>query len=71
MKKKIILCMVLAGLLFSLAGCAEESGQPEAGVQQENSKTSEEEFAETVRGRFLCICAERISRAVMARRQWI
>ncbi|MEI3299303.1 MAG: hypothetical protein V8R67_01145 [Eubacterium sp.] len=45
MKKKIILCMVLAGLLFSLAGCAEESGQPEAGVQQENSKTSEEEFA--------------------------
>lgn len=37
--------MVLAGLIFSLAGCAEEAGQPEAGVQQENSAVSEEEFA--------------------------
>ena len=33
--------MVLAGLLFSLAGCAEEAGQPEAGVQQENPAVSE------------------------------
>ena len=45
MKKKIVLCIVLAGLIFSLAGCAEEAGQPEAGVQQENSAVSEEEFA--------------------------
>lgn len=45
MKKKIVLCIVLAGLIFGLAGCAEEAGQPEAGVQQENSAVSEEEFA--------------------------
>lgn len=45
MKKKIVLCIVLAGLIFSLAGCVEETGQPEAEVQQENSVVSEEEFA--------------------------
>ena len=45
MKKKVVLCAVLLGMLFGLAGCAEDAGQMEESGQQENPAAAQEEFA--------------------------